>query len=396
MDKIKIMRIIARLNIGGPAIHTILLAEGLDKSRYESILVCGVVDEKEADMCYFADKKGVKPLIIEELGREISLTSDITAFFKLFRLIKKEKPFIIHTHTAKAGTLGRVAAALLGVPVRVHTFHGHIFHGYFGLFKSRLFIIIEKILAIFTDKIIVVSLKQKEELVEKFKIAKPEKIEVIRLGFELEEFLNVPEIQDNSYYKEKMNLSRECITIGIVGRLTPIKNHRMFIETAAQMVKNTPLKNRMLRFIIIGDGELRRELENLTQERGISADVEFMGWQDKMNDIYAALDIVTLTSLNEGTPVSLIEAMASARAVVATDVGGVSDIVRHNETGLLVNSGDIDNLREHLICLIEHPEERVRLGLAARESVKTLYLKDRLIRDVEKLYSDLITQKMRN
>lgn len=393
MPKIKIMRIIARLNIGGPAIHTVLLTEGLDKTRYESLLVCGTVDEKEEDMHYFADKKGVKPLIIAELGREISLTGDIIAFLKLITLIKKEKPFIIHTHTAKAGTLGRFAAELLGVPVKVHTFHGHIFDGYFGLFKSRLFIIIERIMANFTDKIIVVSPKQKESLAEEFKIAKKEKIEVIRLGFELEKFLNIA--IDNLYYKEKLGLSRECITIGIIGRLTPIKNHRMFIEVAAQIVKNTPLRNQ-IKFIIIGDGELRGELESLAQERGIAADVEFMGWQDKMSDIYAALDIVTLTSLNEGTPVSLIEAMASGRAVIATDVGGVSDIVRHNETGLLVKSGDIVSLKEHLIYLIEHPEERLRLGLAARESVKTLYLKDRLIRDVEKLYSDLIAQKMRN
>lgn len=387
MKKIKVLRIIARLNIGGPAIHTILLTEGLDKSQYESVLVCGVVDKNESDMHYLADKKGIKPVIIKELGRNISLRDDLIAFFKLFRLIKKEKPLIIHTHTAKAGALGRLAAILLFVPVKVHTFHGHTFYGYFSPIKTKIFILIERLLAVFTDKIIAVSPKQKEDLAEKFTIVKAKKIEVIRLGFDLEEFLDIG--KDNFSSKEKLNLHRSSVTIGIIGRLTPIKNHKMFIETASKIAESERLKNKDLKFIVIGDGELKEELQSLVSKENLKDVVLFIGWQEKMSDIYRALDIVTLTSINEGTPVSLIEAMASARAVVATNVGGIRDIIEHNLTGLLVDPYDIDSLKECLIYLIEHPEERVRLGLAAREFVKTHYIKDRLIKDIEKLYADL-------
>jgi glycosyltransferase involved in cell wall biosynthesis len=391
MNKIKIMRVIARLNIGGPAIHTILLTEGLDKSHFESILVSGVADKNEKDMQYLADKKGIKPIIIKELGRDINFKNDLIAFFKLFKLIKKEKPFIIHTHTAKAGMLGRFAAIVCRVPIKVHTFHGHIFHGYFGFVKTRLFILIEQILALFTDKIIAVSPKQKEDLSRQFKIAGKDKIEVIRLGFELEEFLSLPE--ENTAFKNRLNLENDCLVIGIIGRLTPVKNHRMFIETANQLLKNKKLENKKLKFIIVGDGELRQELQSLVTNKRLDEMIKFIGWQTEMSKIYAALDIVTLTSVNEGTPVTLIEAMASAKATISTNVGGVSDLITHNLTGLLVGSNDIPAFENAILCLIEHPDERRRLGCSARQFIKENYSKDKLLRDMDNLYRGLVQEK---
>jgi glycosyltransferase involved in cell wall biosynthesis len=317
MKKIKILRIIARLNIGGPAIHTILLTEGLDKNKFESLLVCGSVGDSEADMLYYAIEKGVKPYFVPELKRELNLLNDIRAFRKIYNIINTERPDIIHTHTAKAGTLGRLAAIFYNLLNRdrqlsfVHTFHGHIFDGYFGNLKTKVFILIERFLAFFTHKIITVSESIKNDLVVLG--ISSHRIEVIPLGFELDRFLNICP-RDNS-----------AVNIGIVGRLVPVKNHRLFLEAAAEVIKSIS-KNKP-RFKIIGDGELRNELERYAHKLNINTYVEFLGWQKEPSAIYSDLDVVCLTSVNEGTPVSLIEAMASGRAVVTTDVGGVRDLL---------------------------------------------------------------------
>ena len=379
----KVLRIIARLNIGGPAKNAILLTEGLKGFGVETILVCGEPCLFEGDMSFLAQSKKITPIIVKELGREISIWNDLVAFWKIYRIICRESPDIIHTHTAKAGALGRLAACLYklrGAKCKiVHTFHGHILKGYFGKLRSILFLWIERFFALFTDKILTVSNALKKEL-EELRIAGPEKILVIELGFELDELLNLP---------QKAPVSG-AINIGIVGRLVPIKNHRMFLEVARQVLSDKKWVSQPVKFIIIGDGELREALKSYAQKLGIVDSVEFRGWVREVKKIYEELDIVVLTSLNEGTPVSLIEAMAAGRGVVATDVGGVRDLVEDGINGYLVPSGNAELFVDRLKRLIEDAGKREQFGLNGREGVRARFKKERLLVDIVGLYNNLI------
>ena len=404
----KILRIIARLNVGGPARNAVLLA-GLR----ETVLVCGDVGKSEGDMMYLAREKGIEPVIVPELGRELSFWDDWRAFWKIYGIICRERPDIVHTHTAKAGTLGRLAGVLYRIMdsrfprtslcsvrgargndravILVHTFHGHVFRGYFGKVKTWFFIWVEKMLSLFTDRIITVSESLKKELVEEFKIASENKFSVVELGFELDELLGLP-------FKENSGV----INIGIVGRLVPIKNHRMLLRSVKKLIAHSSPNQSAnadstgqawligkVKFVIIGDGELRRELENYARELGIEEIVEFKGWVKDVAEIYRDLDIVVLTSLNEGTPVSIIEAMAAGRSVVATNVGGVADIVEDGKSGYLIESGDGEGFANRLADLIKDPDKRKRFGGRGREIVRDRFSKDRLIRDMERVYGEI-------
>ncbi|MBZ9578189.1 glycosyltransferase family 4 protein [Patescibacteria group bacterium] len=386
--KIKILRIIARLNIGGPAIHTILLTEGLDKSRFEAILVTGLAEKYEGDMFYLAEEKGVGPIIIPELGCTLNMRNDIIAFWKLFCLIRSERPDIIHTHTAKAGGLGRLAGMFYNLLsafsfqpsaqkkcTLIHTFHGHVLHSYFGRIKSALFIRIERFLAIFTDKIIAVSENLRKELVE-LKIAGSHKIVTVALGLELEKYLRL---------ENKGSRNRDYKSVGVIGRLVPIKNHKMFLD-AAKRIKDTLGFKQRVKFLIVGDGPLRQELENYAKRLGISEDVSFRGWIRDLEKVYSELDIVALTSLNEGTPVALIEAQAAARPCVAACVGGVSDVVKEGRSGFLVTSQDTEKFVQAIIKLLDNPGLIKAMGEYGRDKVKDRFSKERLIKDIEVLY----------
>ncbi|MEW6614383.1 MAG: glycosyltransferase [Thermodesulfobacteriota bacterium] len=440
--KIKVFRIIARLNIGGPAIHTVLLTEGLDKDRFDSILLTGSVDDREGDMRYFAEERGVKPIFVSEMGREISLKNDLKTFWKTLKTIKKEMPDLIHTHTAKAGTIGRGAAILIKLQellfrcfkklllqknsrlaVRksqlkiIHTFHGHTFHGYFNPFKARLFLSIERLLARFTDRIIVLSNQQFKELCYKYKIAPPDKFVIIPLGFDIDKFLQCD--TKKGHLRKELGVDEQTLLVGIVGRLVPIKNHRMFLDAAAEVIKPETRdisEKPSVRFIIIGDGELRSELEAYTQKLGIEDDITFTGWREDLNVIYADLDIVALTSLNEGTPVSLIEAMASGKPIISTNTGGILDLVASSqqsavskknkekkieaginnpgytiyEGGILVEPGDGYGFAEALKLLLSNKELRKDMGNEGRRLVREKYRKERLFRDIENLYFKVV------
>ncbi|GBE06196.1 MAG TPA: glycosyltransferase family 1 protein [Nitrospirae bacterium] len=385
MPKAKILRIIARLNIGGPAIHVILLADELDRLGYETVLVKGSEGAAEGNMMDLAEAKGIKPVVIPELGREIGIKNDLKAFYKLYRLIRKEKPDIVHTHTAKAGTLGRIAARLAGVPVILHTFHGHVLTGYFGRCRSWVFILIEKILALITTRLITLSEELKRELID-MGIGKEDKFEVIPLGLELEPFLDAE--RHKGRFKNELGLSAETAVIGIVGRLVPIKGHRLFLEMAKIIDSQADIK-----FVIVGDGELRKELEDYAEKLGIADEVIFTGFRRDLPEIYAGLDIVVLTSKNEGTPVSIIEAMAAARPVVATNVGGVPSLVKDGVTGLLVKPGDTDSLSDAVARLIKDPHLRQDMGREARSRVFPSYDISELVGRINVLYSSLRDKK---
>ncbi len=413
----KILRIIARLNVGGPARHVVWLTQGLKSEGYETLLVAGVVPPGEDDMSYIAAAAGVQPFTLPEMSREISLKDAVT-IWKLFRLMRRERPDIVHTHTAKAGTVGRVAglmyrwltpAALVGQPRRcsfVHTYHGHVFHSYYGRLKTRLFLGIERLLArLATDRIIAISEQQRREINEVFRVGRREQFAVVPLGIDMSAYALWQSRQTR--LRAELNADDDHVLVGIVGRLTEIKNHRLFLQAAALLKKDTPAK---ISFVIIGDGNLRGDLEEQAKSLGLTEDVVFLGTRNDPEDFYPALDIVALTSLNEGTPLTLIEAMANARPVIATSVGGVGDLLgaaiqqdtlqdarqtelaagyQLCERGILVDSGDAEGFAHGLAHLIEERELRTELGARGLDFVTHNYAKERLLRDVSELYREL-------
>lgn len=404
MKPAKIIRIIARLNVGGPAKHVVWLTAGLDPASYETLLVAGTVPEGEGDMGYFAEESGVTPLFIPDMSREISL-KDLTTIWKLYRLFLREKPDLVHTHTAKAGTVGRLAGflyrwltprVLLGRPRQckfVHTYHGHIFHSYYGPLKTRLFITIERMLArLVSDRIVVISEQQANEICGEFGVGKRSQLVVIPLGLDLTAFNRSSE--NRQRFRDELDASDDTILIGIVGRLTEIKNHQLFLEAVSQYRKSTD--NPLVRFVVIGDGGLRSTLEAHARDLGLERDVVFVGERKDPAYFYPALDIVALTSRNEGTPLTLIEAMANARAAIATSVGGVVDLlgpVVDGEVcarGLSIPPGDARAFAAGIEKLVSDRELRERVGRNGFEFVQSKYAKQRLLLDIKNLYDELL------
>jgi len=384
--KIKVMRIITRLNIGGPAFHTILLTSHLNHNRFESILVKGSEEKDEGDMDELAKSKKVEPIYVKELCRKISLRKDLLTFWKLYRIIKREKPDIVHTHTAKAGTLGRLAAKLAGASTIVHTFHGHVFHSYFGAVKTEVFIIIERLLALLTTQIVTVSPSQKEELL-RYKIAPRKKVICIPLGLELDLFLETE--KEKGQLRTELSLDQNHKLVGIIARLVPVKGHSFLLAAAQMIIPIFP----QVKFLVVGDGPLRKELEDLADQLGIQRNVIFLGFRKDLSKIYADLDVVVLTSLNEGLPVAVIEGMAAAKPVVAFDVGGVKDLVEDKVTGVLVPKQDPQKLAYGIAFLLQKPEVAKIFGENGRKKVYPALNYTRLISDIERLYEDLLRRK---
>ncbi len=379
-----ILRIIGRLNVGGPAIHTILLTALLDEERYVSHLVTGTEGATEGSMRYLAEERGLDLIEIPEMGREISWKDDVTALWKLMKLMRAMKPDIVHTHTAKAGTLGRVAA-IIALPFHrkklFHTFHGHVFHSYFSPMKTKVFILIERFLGRFTDTIIAVSENTGKELLD-YKIASNNKIKVIPLGLDLDRFADCE--KHRGELRAELGIPQEKIVLGIVARLVPVKGICYFLQAVNLLRETQP----DLFVLIVGDGELRNALEERTDELGIRDIVRFLGYRKDLARIYADLDIVVLSSLNEGLPVSIIEAMSSGKVVVSTSVGGVSNLIAEGATGFLSPPKDPEALAKSLECAIMQKESWNVIGSKARLSAISRFHISRLISDIDRLYSD--------
>jgi glycosyltransferase involved in cell wall biosynthesis len=421
MQRIRVVRIIDRLNIGGPTKHVTWLTAGLNPERFETTLITGVVPASEGDMEYFARAAGVEPLIIEEMSRELS-PGDLVVILKILRALFRLKPHIVHTHKAKAGAVGRAAATLYKwlTPsalwlrprnVRIaHTYHGHIFHSYYGPGKTRLFIWIERMLARFcTDRIIAISEQQRDEICHKFKVGGAAQFRVVPLGIDFHE----SEMKQGSRsdaggetlrptapgrFRKEIGVGDDEILIGIVGRLCEVKNHAMLLASAAKLQG----ENLSARIAVVGDGHLRAELESAAKELGVDGRVIFTGFREDAVLIYADFDIAALTSLNEGTPLTLIEAMSRGCAVASTEVGGVIDLMgSRRETydgftlwdhGITAPSRDIGAFTAGLRFLIERPELRREMGSRARAFVLARLSKERLIGDIDCLYRDLIAE----
>jgi len=388
VSKVKVTRIVARLNVGGPAVHIINLMAGLDPDRFDNQLIVGQPGPDEGDMGYLAAQKGIAPLVIPELGRELSPLRDLRTTLKLVRILRHQRPHIVETHTAKAGAVGRLAARLAGVPIIIHVFHGHVFHSYFGPAKTKLFINAERTLARITDRIITISPAQRRDIVDIYRIAPPERVLTVPLGLDLESFRAAKQTR-RGRFRSSLGIPVDVLLAGFVGRLTAVKNPSLFIEAAERVVQQYP----QARFVFVGDGELRTELEKQVDALRLAPHVIFSGWQVDMPAVYADLDLLALTSLNEGTPVTVIEALAAGTPVVATAVGGVPDVVVNHKTGMLVPSGDVEKVAQAILQLYRAPEQARALARAGQSDVLERFGLTRLVDDMESLYFGLLEEK---
>jgi glycosyltransferase involved in cell wall biosynthesis len=382
-SRIRVMRIIDRLNVGGPAIHAVLATKGLDPKLFRTLLVIGSIEPGEADMAYLLAEHGIDSVeVIPTLGRELRPIRDLWTAWKLFQLIRRERPDIVHTHKAKAGALGRLVALLSGVPVRVHTFHGHVLRGYFGPLKSAFFSSVERGLAQVTSCLIAPSGRLADELTTTHRLCSRDHFEVISLGFDLQPFMRSDE--QRGRLRSELGLSAADKLVGIVGRMVPVKAHSAFVSAARLLADRRP----DVRFVFVGGGELEESIRADVRAQGLADRTHFLGWRRDLPAIYADLDVTALSSLNEGTPVSLIEAMASGVPVVSTNVGGVADVFAQGARGELVPSNDVPALAAAIERALR-PEARVRAAAIRAEIVRE-YGAERLCRELAALYLQLL------
>ncbi len=392
----RVLRILNRLAVGGPVLNATLLTRYM-APEFDTMLVVGEKESHEKSAAYLADNLGIQYVTVKGMGRAISPAPDYLAYRELKKLIRSYKPDIVHTHAAKPGVLGRLAASACKVPVIVHTFHGHVFHSYFNSTRTKFFINTERYLAKKSSAIVAISDTQRDELVRQYKIASFEKFRVVPLGFDLDRF-RTGQQEKREQFRKEFNLQEE-IAIGIIGRLVPVKNHYLFMKGIAHVLQNSTKK---IRAFIIGDGETRADLEQVAGQVGISFTTEkdghhdqplvFTSWRSDVDVINAGLDIVCLTSFNEGTPVSLIEAQASSKPVVSTRVGGIGDIMLEGKTGLLSDIADTELFCNNLLSLVEDDSLRSELGNNSREFVAEKFSYQRLVKDMSALYNDLLNK----
>jgi glycosyltransferase involved in cell wall biosynthesis len=386
---IRVLRLIARLNVGGPSLHVCYLSSELDKCGYETVLAAGRVGPGEGSMEYLARERGVDLLRIRDLHRDIAPLDDVLATSEILRLLRTFRPHILHTHTAKAGAVGRVAALLAGrdrPKVVVHTFHGHVLRGYFSPLATRGFHEIERRLARSTDVLIAVSPEVRDDLLA-LGVAPAEKIRVVRLGLDLDARTAAPPGARESV-RASLGVANDRFLVGWLGRMTGVKRVDHVLRAFAELVASGVDAD----LALVGDGPLRGQMEALAADLGVRERCHFAGYREDIGSFYAALDAVTLTSANEGTPVTLIEALAAKVPVVATDVGGVRDVVVDGEGGFLVPAGDVAGVSDRLGRLARDPDLRERLGETGSAFVQERYSVPRLVRDMDTLYRSLLAQ----
>ncbi|MBN2089078.1 glycosyltransferase family 4 protein [candidate division KSB1 bacterium] len=381
--KIKILQIQSRICIGGPAIHTEILCKYINPDRFESILVGGALEKGEQSRIEVLKQQGIRVEIMEKMGRKLSVFNDLYSVYWLYRFIKSERPQIVNTHTAKAGAVGRIAAWLARVPVIIHTFHGHVFYGYFNKWKTAFYLFLERFLAKISTQIIVISRSQYEDIVLKFKIAPEHKVTLIPLGIELERFLKIKKID---ILKKQLNLKPDAYLLAIIGRMVPVKNHLMSLLVLRKLID----ENLPVHLLMVGHGELFDEIQLKTKELNLEEYVHFSGWSLDIENTYAGIDALLLTSLNEGTPITLLEAMASGVPVIATAVGGVTDLISDDQSGYLCEVNNIDEMVLKIKKVLFDPGMTQQIIANAKSNVQNRFSYQRLIGEVEDFYSNFI------
>jgi len=351
-------------------------------------------DLSEDSSQFIVENLGITPGLLPEMKRSINPWLDYEAYRKIKAIIADFKPDIVHTHASKPGALGRLAAHHMKVPVIVHTYHGHVFHSYFNPLTTSVYKRLERYLASISTQIIAISEVQKKELVDLHRICPAEKVSVIPLGFDLLRFQE--EIEDKrEVFREEFKLGQSDVAVAIVGRLVPIKNHELFVKAMSFVKQHT---TRRVKGFIIGDGQSRGDIERYCTEYGLAhstdsdddVDIYFTSWVKKVDYVNAGADIIALTSKNEGTPVSLIEAQASGRPIVSTRVGGIEDVVIPNETALLSKVDDEAAFCANLLQLVENEPMRKEFGEKGWPFVKNKFHYERLTLDVANLYNRLL------
>ena len=390
---VPVVRIITRLNIGGPSIQATRLTGALEREGFTTTLIHGRLGEGEGDMSYLIPP-GARAIRLETLQRRLAPLADVRALWRVYRELKRARPLIVHTHMAKAGLVGRVAAAAYnltrGSSPRarvVHTYHGHVLEGYFSAPMTRMFIKLERLLARLSDAIVAISPAIERELQDDFRIGRRDQYRVVALGFDLAPFAAVDDTA-RAQARATLAIPADAEVVSTVGRLTAIKQHRLFLDAIAAAVTERP----RLLALIAGDGELRGDLENYARRLGISDRVRFLGWRRDLAVIYGATDVFMLTSRNEGTPVALIEAMASGVPGVSTDVGGVKDVIASDAVGARVPDADASALAAAVIRYLVNAALRRQAGARARAAVLDRYSLDRLVRDIVSLYRELLAR----
>lgn len=390
MEKIKVVHVITRFDKGGSAENTFLTLRGLDKRKYEVILVKGLSNESYMGTAESRaieeglkelQREGVRIRTIPALIRKIQPLSDFHALVDLIKIFREERPHIVHTHTSKAGILGRWAAFVTGVPIIVHTPHGHVFWGYFNTYITLIYIFLEKLTARITDKIIALTEREKRDHL-KYNIAREYKFSVIHSGVDLRKFLNAT--QNSAEVKAKLGIAKESFVIGTVGRLTHIKGHRYLIEAATKIV--SARKNMV--FVILGDGELWTSLRMMALNQGINEKVLFLGWRSDVAEIISTFDVFVLPSLNEGMGRVLVEAMAIGKPIVASDVGGIPDLIIHGKNGFLVPPADSEALAMAIMELYRNPTLRINMGQQGK-AMSVSFSVESMIQKIDQLYTDL-------
>lgn len=377
---VRVLRIITRLNVGGPAAHVAMLTRRMS-GRFETTVVTGSEGPGEGSALAVGRIRLPRPPVrVARLQRKVSPFDDLVAFVSLIRLMRRHKPDIVETHLAKAGALGRIAAAICGVPVRVHTFHGNVFAGYFTPTQGRFVVEVEKRLARITTRLIALTEGQRSELVRRG--FPPGKIVVMRLGIEMDEFAR----RDRAESRRALGLSIQGELVGIVGRLTPIKDVPTFLRAVAELIRARP----SVRALVSGDGEEADGLRSLARELGIEDRCSFIGWRTDLSTVYSALDVLALSSLSEGSPMSVLEAMAVGCPVVATRAGGVPDLISDGKDGLLVPPRDPSALAGAIARLLDDPGLARSLATSAHARVRAEHDPSRLARDAERLYEELV------
>jgi len=370
---------------GSPDILRVL-CRGLDPAVFDVSLIIGKTGHASAKTRVFLEEFKGKVTVIKQLKRDISPFDDIAAFIKLYRIFRETGFDVVHTHTAKAGALARLAAFLAGVPVIIHTPHGHNFYGYFNAFFSGLIRTIEKLLSRFTDKIMVLTELEKSDHI-KYRVANRDKLVLINQGLDLSGF--EPDSKDSISARENLGISGNCLVAGFVGRLEPVKGPQYFIKAAKKILE----EREDVRFILTGEGSLRRELEDDVSSWGLRERIVFLGWQENVPGVMSAMDMLVLPSLNEAVGIVLIEAQSLGIPVIASDVGGIPEVVKDGQTGLLVRPADPDALAKAMLKLLDDPALRRAMSGSASAWCRGRFTADAMLDKVTRMYKEVIGEK---
>ena len=384
MNQFRVVHVVSRLNVGGVAQQVLTILGGIIGDEFECLLVTGRVGDKEGDMLDYVSTE-IVIYHIPEMGRSIHLLSDIKALWKLFWYLKRTRPDILHTHAAKAGALGRIAGLLARIPIRVHSYHGNVFRGYFSPMVSFLLILMERMLGWISTAIVLPCESQCNEISERYRVVPKRKTRIVGYGIAVDQYKKLPTRKEA---RRALELGEDSLIVGAVGRMAPIKNHALLIESFALLPEK--MAGQSLELLIVGEGECKNEIEDQVRAAGMTSRVHFRSWVEDLRWAYAAMDLFALTSRNEGMPIAVMEAMASGVSTVSMAVGGVVDLIRNGDTGILVSEYTSESFSSNLEALLL--DKRIREGISerAQKYIQEMHSEVSLAQKTLSMYRELL------